>query len=90
MKYAALAAIMFAVPVLALPVEGPEAQNIVQAGEVIGSRAFIQPTLGFELLIRHDGGIYLCNVSQQTKYGYNGAPNVDYMAVNACLSQAVD
>lgn len=90
MKYAALAATMIAAPALALPVDGDDAQNIVQAGEVIGSRAYAQPTLGFELLIRHNGGIYVCNVSQRTKFGYNGAQNIDYIAVNSCISQAVD
>jgi hemin uptake protein HemP len=90
MKYAVIAAMMLATPSWATTVDDAESQTVVQSGEVIGARAYVQPTLGFELLIRHDGGLYVCRVEQDLKYGFNGNPNVDFVAVRGCISQQSD
>ena len=90
MKHAVIAAMMLAAPAWAAKADEASAQKIVQAGEVLGSRPFIQPTLGFELLIRHNGGLFVCSVKQDTRFGYNGQPNVDFVAVGGCVSQAAD
>lgn len=88
MKFvAAFAAICFSVPAFCSPVDGELSKTIVRTGEVISSRPYVQPKLGFELLIRHGGGIYICSISQETRYGYNGAPNVESLVVNGCLSE---
>lgn len=90
MKYAVFAAMMCSAPAWASEVDEVTAQKIAQNGEVIGSRPYIQPTLGFDLLMRHEGGLYLCHVKQDSRFGYNGAPNVDFVAVERCVSQAED
>ena len=90
MKYAAIAAILFSAPVWAEEVDEATSQAVVQKGEVIGSRPYVQPTLGFDLLIRHSGRLYVCQVTSDTQFGYNGAPNVDFVAVERCVSQTPD
>lgn len=90
MKYAAVATILFSVPAWAGEVDEAKSRKIVQSGEVISSRAYVQPKLGFDLLIRHEGGIFLCQVSQDTRFGYNGASNTDFVVVERCISQATD
>jgi hypothetical protein len=90
MKYAVIAVMMLATPTWSKTVDDAESQAVVQFGEVIGSRAYVQPTLGFELLIRHGGGLYVCRVEQDIKYGFNGKPNIDFVAVRGCISQQSD
>jgi hypothetical protein len=63
------------------------ASLVVQTGDVLGSRAFLQPTLGWELLIRFDDGLYICSVRVGTTLEVNGAPHIDYVKVNSCFNQ---
>ena len=61
------------------------ANSVVQNGEVLGSRPFMQPTLGWELLLRHEGDLYICSVAQETEYGYNGNPHVQIVKTKSCI-----
>ncbi|UOA23595.1 hypothetical protein DSM110277_02024 [Sulfitobacter pontiacus] len=90
MKYPAILAILFSGPAWGAEVDEATSREIVQSGEVISSRPYVQPTLGFDLLIRHEGGLYVCQVNQETRFGYNAAPNVDFVAVKGCASQSAD
>ena len=60
-------------------------QIVVSSGEVLGSRAVVQPVLGWELLVRHNGNLFICSVKLEEKFGYNGAPNVPYVAAPNCV-----
>jgi hypothetical protein len=84
-KYAAIAAILLSGPAWSAAVDADKSRMIVQTGEVISSRPFVQSTLGVELLIPHDSVIYICQVGQDTRFGYNGAPSVDFVVVNGCV-----
>ncbi len=90
MKLALITAVMCSGSAWAAGVDEDMSRKIVQTGEVISSRAYIQPKLGFDLLIRHEGGIFLCQVSQDTRFGYNGASNTEFVVVERCISQATD
>ncbi len=90
MKYAVIAAMMLATPVVAAEVDESQSKTVVQTGEVIGSRVYLQPTLGFELLIRYEGGLYICRVDKDIRYRFNGQPSVDFVAVKGCISQDAD
>ncbi|MGR3605326.1 hypothetical protein [Sulfitobacter sp.] len=85
MKYAAIAAILLSGPAWSAAVDADKSHMIVQTGEVISFRPFVQSTLGVELLIPHDSVIYICQVGQDTRFGYNGAPSADFVVVNGCV-----
>ena len=43
-------------------VDSEESREILISGEVIGSRAFLNPSAGYEVLIRYDQKLYFCSV----------------------------
>ncbi|WP_143570190.1 hypothetical protein [Thalassovita mediterranea] len=46
----------------AAEIDDEESREIIILGEVIGSRAFLKPNAGFELVIRYDQKLYYCSV----------------------------
>lgn len=60
-------------------------KTVMSSGEVVASRAFIDPTIGWELLIRHDGQFFICSVKASTKFGFNGAPNQEFVQGGTCI-----
>lgn len=90
MKFLAIAAFLLSSPALAAQVDKETSKEIIQGGEVIGARPYAQPVPGFQLLIRHGGNLYICHVNLETRFGYNGDPNVDFVAVDRCISEDAD
>jgi hypothetical protein len=55
-------------------------KTVMSSGEVVASRAFTEPELGWELLIRHDGQFFICSVITRTKDGYK-----DFVQSGTCI-----
>lgn len=58
-----------------------ESQTIVRNGEIIAARPLGDPERGFELLVRHQGEIYICSTQLRTTYGADG---VRYVSFGSC------
>ncbi|WP_458790950.1 hypothetical protein [Yoonia sp. MH D7] len=90
MRFILIVSVFFATQTAAGTVDEPTAKLIIQKGEIVSSRTFSQPSIGWEMIIRFEEGLYICSVQRDTRFGMNGSPHVEYVRVNTCIDEALE
>ena len=63
-----IACLSISASAFAAEVDTEESREIVISGEVIGSRPFLKPNVGFEVVIRYDQKLYYCLVQLERTF----------------------